>query len=605
MAAARRQTFDGARTRTPQSGKHVFLRKLSGLSSLLLGVAAIGLATAPVAHAATTIVVTTTADETVNDGNCSLEEAIQAANTDAPVDACPAGSGADTIVLAAGATYSLNGVNNNGEGPNGLPVVTSAITIDGNGASIVRSSGAPQFRLTVVTAGGGDLTFNDVYIAGFDAPVVGGTPGIGGVVIAHGNLTVDGSTLFGNRAEGPGGGVDARGGAIWADARLMVTNSTIANNLAVGTGGSVGGGIIIRPGSTVTIASSTFSGNSANVGRDFETETASLTVTDSIMASGCVLEGPVTDGGHNLDVNGSCGFSGSTDVHADPQLAAIANNGGPTPTQALTAGSPAIDAGGTCPVADGGRDQRGLPRFTPCDIGAFEVQDQAPVLAPTPGFTATEGVPDTAAVATLADADAPSAGDLTATIDWGDGSAPIAGTVAPIAGQPGHFTVNGTHTYTDEGGFTQRISAVDSDSGTVSITSVVTAVDAAINAAGGFTLSGTEGTALSGAGPDTAPVSGTVATFTDANPIATAADFAATTIDWGDGTSSAGTVTGPAGGPFTVSGAHSYAEDGTYAITVTIRDDGGSTRTATSSAAIADPPLPFTLLDILEDALGG
>jgi CSLREA domain-containing protein len=600
MAPTMRRKREDARARSP-----LLWARFSAPAAVLLGIAAISVAGAPAAYAGTTIVVTTTADETVNDGNCSLEEAIQAADTHAPVDACPAGSGADTIVLAAGATYSLNSINNNGEGPNGLPVVTGAITVNGNGASIVRSSGAPQFRLTVVVAGGGDLTFNDVYIAGFDAPVVGGTPGIGGVVIAHGNLTVDGSTLFGNRAEGPGGGVDARGGAIWADARLIVTNSTIANNLAVGTGGSVGGGVIIRPGSTVTIASSTFSGNSANIGNDFETETASLTITDSIMASGCALEGPVTDGGHNLDVNGSCGFSGSTDVHADPQLAPIANNGGPTPTEALTAGSPAIDAGGTCPAPDGGIDQRGLPRFTPCDIGAYEVQNQTPVLTPTQGFTTTEGVPITAAVATLADGDVPSGGDFTATIDWGDGSPPSAGTVVPIAGQPGHFNVNGTHTYTDEGSFTQRITVVDSDSGPVSISSVATAVDAAISAAGGFSLNGAEGTALSGAGPDMAPVSGTVATFTDANPIATVADFAATTIDWGDGTSSAGIVTGPSGGPFAVSGAHSYAEDGTYTITVTIRDDGGATSTVTSSAAIADPPLPFTLLDIVEDALGG
>jgi PKD domain len=146
---------------------------------------------------------------------------------------------------------------------------------------------------------------------------------------------------------------------------------------------------------------------------------------------------------------------------------------------------------------------------------------------------------------------------------------------------------------------------VDSDSGPVSISSVATAVDAAINAAGGFTLNGTEGTALFGAGPDMAPVSGTVATFSDGNPIATTADFTASTIDWGDGTSSAATVTGPSSGTFSVSGSHSYAEDGTYTITVTIRDDGGITRTVTSTAVIADPPLPFTVLDISEDALGG
>ncbi|MCC6524052.1 MAG: hypothetical protein IT373_15435, partial [Polyangiaceae bacterium] len=47
-----------------------------------------------------------------------------------------------------------------------------------------------------------------------------------------------------------------------------------------------------------------------------------------------------------------------------------ADNGGPTPTQAVPAGSPAIDVGSNCPPTD----QRGLPRSVPCDAGAFELQ---------------------------------------------------------------------------------------------------------------------------------------------------------------------------------------------------------------------------------------
>lgn len=56
--------------------------------------------------ASTTITVNTFADDLAVNGNCTLREAIQSANTDSAVDACPAGSGADTIVLAAG-TYTL------------------------------------------------------------------------------------------------------------------------------------------------------------------------------------------------------------------------------------------------------------------------------------------------------------------------------------------------------------------------------------------------------------------------------------------------------------------------------------------------------------------
>lgn len=54
----------------------------------------------------TTITVTTTADDNTVDGNCSLREAIRAANTDTAVDACSAGNGADTITLGSG-TYDV------------------------------------------------------------------------------------------------------------------------------------------------------------------------------------------------------------------------------------------------------------------------------------------------------------------------------------------------------------------------------------------------------------------------------------------------------------------------------------------------------------------
>ncbi len=58
-------------------------------------------------EAGTTILVNTLTDELNNDGDCALREAIRAANLDAAVDACAAGSGADTIVLQSGVTYTL------------------------------------------------------------------------------------------------------------------------------------------------------------------------------------------------------------------------------------------------------------------------------------------------------------------------------------------------------------------------------------------------------------------------------------------------------------------------------------------------------------------
>lgn len=67
------------------------------------------------------------------------------------------------------------------------------------------------------------------------------------------------------------------------------------------------------------------------------------------------------------------------------------------------------------------------------------------------------------------------------------------------------------------------------------------------------------------------PVKGAVATFVDGTPTATQHDFS-TSIDWGDGVRDSGHVSGPTGGPFTVSGTHDYRAAGTYTVTVTLHD---------------------------------
>jgi len=82
--------------------------------------------------------------------------------------------------------------------------------------------------------------------------------------------------------------------------------------------------------------------------------------------------GPVTSGGNNLESGTSCGFTALGDVQANPKLAPLRANGGPTRTRALRPGSPALNAGdnGTCEP----RDQRGIrrPQGPRCDIGSYE-----------------------------------------------------------------------------------------------------------------------------------------------------------------------------------------------------------------------------------------
>jgi len=104
--------------------------------------------------------------------------------------------------------------------------------------------------------------------------------------------------------------------------------------------------------------------------------------------------------GYNFADDTSCGLTASTDKQAsgnNPQLGALADNGGPTRTLLPQTGSPLIDAivNGACQTASGvvgpiTTDQRGLVRpQVPgglCDIGAVEIQAPAPVVI-TPTFT--------------------------------------------------------------------------------------------------------------------------------------------------------------------------------------------------------------------------
>src|SRR5262249_39802207 len=83
---------------------------------------------------------------------------------------------------------------------------------------------------------------------------------------------------------------------------------------------------------------------------------------------------------------------------------------------------------------------------------------------------------------------------------------------------------------------------------------------------------------------------GVVASFTDGNPNPDLSDFSAT-IDWGDGTSTNGTIVPNGAGGGDGQATKGYARFGTYAVGVTIRDTGGSRASATTTAVVADAPL--------------
>jgi CSLREA domain-containing protein len=199
------------------------------------------------------ITVTSLADNTTIDGQVTLREAIQAANTDTSVDGSAAGSGADTIVFApalADQTVNLGLVGDVSIGPSAL-LVSTPITIQGTGQTITRT-GAAGFRLFAV-GGAGDLTLEDLTLSnglaqGGAAGGGGGAAGLGGAVYNQGDLHVFDCTLTGNQAvsgAGSGGalGGGGRGGAGDAAGDGGGPNGGPAGaNSATGTGGTGGTG---------------------------------------------------------------------------------------------------------------------------------------------------------------------------------------------------------------------------------------------------------------------------------------------------------------------------------------------------------------------------
>ena len=122
-------------------------------------------------------------------GGSALAAAVAAAN----------GSGGGTINLDKGCTYTLS-LNNMDMGPNGLPVVVSAITINGNGSTI---SGNNHVRvLDIDGADGGRLTLNKITITRGNSPGPGG-----GIFNNEGTSTLNHTLVTGNSSGAGGGGI--------------------------------------------------------------------------------------------------------------------------------------------------------------------------------------------------------------------------------------------------------------------------------------------------------------------------------------------------------------------------------------------------------------
>ncbi len=248
-----------------------------------------------------------TPTQIVVEGDCTLVDAIEAANQDAPVGDCPAGSGNDEVVLTADVVLTESF-----DGQNGLPRLTSGITLVGNGFEISREPTSDDFRilevpdsefdgrveLVNVTLSGGSLPTGDggaISVRTRSAEVIlnnttlsgnrarrGGGLFIGqGGYLSYGQVEVSHSRFFDNYAAGGGGGIyKAYGGY------LDLVASTLAGNISAGRGGGLsttGGWYPFGQPGFATVAESTFHDNTASHGGGIRA-VGGLTITNSTIS---------------------------------------------------------------------------------------------------------------------------------------------------------------------------------------------------------------------------------------------------------------------------------------------------------------------------------
>jgi PKD repeat protein len=193
-------------------------------------------------------------------------------------------------------------------------------------------------------------------------------------------------------------------------------------------------------------------------------------------------------------------------------------------------------------------------------------------------LSATEGSAlSGATVASFTDAGgAEPPGNYVTTINWGDQTPTVAGTVV---NNNGVLDVVGSHKYADEGKYTVTVSVLDAEGLPYYVFSTATVADAPLT-----------GKAMTVTTKEGAFFSGTVASFTDAGGLEATNDYSVL-INWGDGHKSAGLLVANVNGGYDVVGDHLYSEEGNYSVTVSVVDDGGSTATINSTAKVTDATL--------------
>jgi hypothetical protein len=371
----------------------------------------------------------------------------------------------DSTVAGNTAGYNGGGIYN---GPQGNLTLTNS-TVSGNTSRFTRGGGIYNFI--------GTVTLSESIVSNNVADSSGG-----GIYINGGNLTLANSTVSGNTA------VTHNGGGIYNYAlggigNVVLINSTIANNRA-----AQGGGGITSSGedATLRVINSTVA---YNHGYGIFDAYGTTEIKNSLLAGNqrqdlgidqnCELwlwqgQGTILSEGYNLSDDDTCtSFFNSTGDLNNPlggaglDPAGLQDNGGPTQTIALLAGSIATDAipSSDCAVAT---DQRGIsrPQGDNCDIGAYELlaENTPPIIirvtGPSGPFPTGEYVTISA---DFTDADT-SSDTHTCTYYWGEGSNDTyAAVTEPSSSEPGQCV--GTHYYSRAGVYTVEVEVVDDSGG--------------------------------------------------------------------------------------------------------------------------------------------
>jgi CSLREA domain-containing protein len=271
-----------------------------------------------------TILVTTLEDELNGDGDCSLREALEAANTNTPVDACGSGDVlTDTVTFDLAGTITLTSeLTVMAGGP--LEIDGSeVITVSGGGTTgvwrVLPGSELTIHNLAIVNGYNNGL-YNydgDVYI--ISSTFSGNSGYDGGGIYNWGTLTVTNSTFSNNHADSSGGGILNMGA-------LSITNSTFSGNSSSDWSGSIenwgtmtitncvfsenrakfGGGIDNL--GTTSISGSTFSDNIGGLGGAILIEGGNLTISNSTFSNNVANNGGAIDNYGSLTIRNSTFF---------------------------------------------------------------------------------------------------------------------------------------------------------------------------------------------------------------------------------------------------------------------------------------------------------